>query len=83
MTPTTTADHQFDVSVRERAWGIHDPRVIPLLSYENQPIARHRAEVIGRRAAAAGWPDEATSNAQDSRRWRAARRAARQEATGA
>jgi hypothetical protein len=78
---STANDATFDATVRLRCWGTDDPRVIPPLSYENQPSATQRRGVVCRRAAAAGWPVE--QNAQTARDWRQRRRAARQEAADA
>jgi hypothetical protein len=61
---TTATDATFDATVRLRAWGVDDPRVIVPLSYENQPSAHQRRAVVGRRAAAAGWPPESSPQAK-------------------
>jgi hypothetical protein len=44
-----------------RAWGLDDPRVLPMLRHENQPGPNRRAKAVGERARAAGWPTTKTS----------------------
>ena len=46
----------FLAKVTLRVWGTDDPRVLKYLRHENDRARTHRAEAVGERARAAGWP---------------------------
>jgi hypothetical protein len=70
----TPAEAASTARIRLRCWGTDDPAVVIALSYENQPARTRRQATIGRRAAAAGWPEETkTTNPSQAARTHAYR----------